>query len=136
MADATKGSHTNPHTVSINATALTGVQAVSWSMNDELLQAPKADAEVYAGTPFKSGGSVSGSITFSNVALADAAEGLTGILLSTMTGMGGQAASTLTITNVTVGSVSSQVAHGAPGSSTVSFVGSSDDGTTNPVSLA
>ena len=133
MADTTKGSHTNPQGVTIASTSLTGIQNISWSMNDELLQAPKADAEIYAGTPLKSGSAVSGSITFSNVLLADAAEGLSGALVATLKGMGGQGDSTLTITSVMIGSVSSQVAHGAPGSSTVSFVGYSEDGTTNPV---
>ena len=134
MAQAV-GSISNPTTVTLGGSSVTGVQAVAWNQNRALIECPVANGETYPGVPNQGTVSgLSGSVTFSNPVLAQAFSNMTpGSLVMTVDPLGASLINTVTILNVTPGRSGSSVGINAPAGSTVPFVYGATDTTVDPV---
>ena len=136
MAQAA-GSISNPTTVLLGITAVTGVQMISWDQSRALIECPVANGETYPGVPNQGSVSgLSGSITFSNPILAQTfSNTAVGDLVITVNPMGAETTVTVTIQNVTPGRSGSSAAINSPSGCVVPFAYGSDDGS-DPVAYS
>jgi len=96
-----------------------------------------ADGESHQGTPYLgSEGGYNGTITFSSIELAKAAERLEGTLGATIQGFGGATDKTLAITGVVTGTAQVNVPKDGASTASLPFMYGSADGTTDPVDLS
>jgi len=135
MAQA--GSHTDVTAVSIGTTTVDGIVSISYGGTTNIVTPTIADGESAAGTPYLgSEGGYNGTITFSSIVKAKAAERLEGTLTATIQGFGGASDQTLTIVGVVTGSAQVNVGKDGPSTASVPFMYGSADGSTDPVGLA
>lgn len=124
----------NPTITTFNSVARKGVLSISYSKSASGI-ASAADAEAFNSVAGKGDTAVSGSITFRDPSEAEAFLAATGTLIASFAGLAGAAALTLTIVGVQPLTISTNVGHNSPSTTTVTFHAAKDDGTT-PVTLA
>jgi len=135
MAQA--GSHTDISACTIGSTTITGIVSISYGGTTNIVMPTIADGESHQGTPYLgSEGGYNGTITFSSIELAKAAERLEGTLGATIQGFGGATDKTLAITGVVTGTAQVNVPKDGASTASLPFMYGSADGTTDPVDLS
>lgn len=126
----------NPQNVTVGAIALSDVLTLEWNEHRRRIVSPPGDDETYHSTVGYGPAAVRGRLGFSDPAQAAGASGKFGTLTATLKGVGGGPDQTLTITGVQTGGAENLAGHNRAAACGVSFLASSSDGLTSPVTLA
>jgi len=125
----------NVSSVTLGGTAVYGVQSIRVTKKRAEIHA-SGDADVYEPIAEVGAAGVSGTITTLDPTDAEALDGVSGTLSFVWKDAKGSTDKTVTIANVVVTGIANSVAHDSASSASVSFIASSSDGTTDPVTIA